>query len=191
MSDVKKPTPEERKERTNELREKHQPVFDALGVPDAVFIPKMAHYQKGLEGLHMGFFESELEHGEDVYTEMVSMQMTPEDPGRTLYRYRANPHYKEELAASEPMPNGHCRYFVPVDELEEVTMPTKSAPKKRTASKATSKVDDIVMIPQDPDMGDIPMDQMTMRDYAAIQLKVPMSSKSWLNDMIEEAAKPF
>ena len=124
---TKKPTPEERKKITADLRQKHQPIFDALGKPDALFIPKMAHYQKGLTGLHMGFFESELEKGQDIYTEKVSMELESEDPTRTLYKVRPNPHFKEEYAASEPMPNGHCRYFIPTDELIEVEMPKSPA----------------------------------------------------------------
>ena len=173
-----KPTPKERKERTAQLRELHQPIFESLGNPEALYIPKMAHNVKGLEGLHMGFFKSELDHGEDVYTEKVSMAQESEDPSRTLYRVRFNPHFEDEYATSEPMPNGHCRYFIPVDELEVVT-------------EETTEEEDIV-IEQDPDAGDLPMDQMTMRDYAAIKLLVPRSSKGWLNSMIEEAInKPF
>jgi hypothetical protein len=177
---TKKPTPEERKDITVNLRQKHQPIFNALGISDAIFIPKMAHYQKGLTGLHMGFFESELEKGTDLYTEKVSMELESEDPNRTLYKVKHNPHFKEEYAASEPMPNGHCRYFIPVDELIEVTKPIESA----------KEADDLI-IPKDPNL-DLPMDQMTIRDYAAIHMREPISFKLWLNDVITDAnQKPF
>lgn len=171
MSEVTKPTPQERKKRTAELRKKHQPIFDALGVPDAVFIPKMAHYVKGLEGIHMGFFESELEHGEDVYTEKVSMQLESEDPDRTLFKVAGNPHYDEEYAKSEPTAGGSFRYFVPVEEMEEITMPSKTAKK--------------ISIPKDPER-DQPMDQMTMRDFYSMIQNKPVSSKDWLNDLISK-----
>lgn len=169
---MSKPTPTERKNATAELRKKHQPIFKALGIPDATYVPKMAHNVKGLIGLHMGFFVSELDG--DVYTEKVSMQMESEDPDRILYKLRHNPHFKEEFAASEPMAGGDCRYFVPVDEMEIVEEP-KSGKKKGKA--------DTITIPNDPN-SDLPMDQMTIRDYAAIHMKKPVSQKEWLNDII-------
>lgn len=172
MNDTK-PTPQERKERTAELRKLHQPTFDALGIPDAVFIPKMAHHVKGLEGIHMGFFESELKT--TVYTEKVSMQLESEDPDRVLYMVRYNPYYETEYAKSKPMSNGNYRYFVPVDEMEIVNVTTKNSTKKKTTK---------VTIPKDPD-ADQPFDQMTMRDYAAIHMQRPVSLKPWLNELIE------
>lgn len=169
-STVKKPTPQERKEATAELRKKHQPVFEALGIPDAIFIPKMAHHVKDLEGIHMGFFESELKHGQDVYTEMVSMQMESEDVDRRLFKLRGNPHYDEEFAKSNPMPNGHVRYYVPISELEEV---------KVEEEEVSS---DFGLM--DPNK-DAPLNRLTIRDVAAIHWKKPVSDKNWLNDLIK------
>jgi len=167
---VKKPTPQERKERTAKLREQHEPVFKALDVPDAHFIPKMAHHVSGLEGIHMGFFDSELKHGEDVYTEMISMQMEPEDPDRTLFKLRGNPHYNEEFAQSDPMPNGHVRYYVPISELETVSVDEIST-------------EDFGLM--DPN-SDAPLSRLTIKDIAAIHWKKPVSEKSWLNDLIKK-----
>lgn len=185
---MNKPTPQERKEATLLLRQKHQKIFDALSIPEAVYIPKMAHHVKGLQGLHMGFFESELNHGEDVYTEMVSMQMESEDPTRTLYKYRYNPHFKDELEPSDEEPTASTRYYVPVEELEVVTMPVEEPAKKR----GRPKKERIVTIPNDP-RADQPMDQMTLRDHACLTLRVPESSKVWLNELIIKANKqtPF
>lgn len=186
------PTPKQRKAIIEELRKKHQPVFDALGIPDAVFMPKMAHYVKGLTGLQMGFFESELSSGEDVYTEMVSRQWEPEDTNRTLYKIRGNEHFREELESSEPNERGDCRYFFPCEELEEVRMPatTKAKAKAKTArvveSTPVSLPHEEINIPMDPDI-DAPMDQMTLRDHAALTLREPVSLKPWLNDIIKQA----
>jgi len=165
-----KPTPQERKERTAELRRLHEPVFKSLKIPDANYIPKMAHFVKGLDGLQMGFFTSELEDG-DVYTEKVSMQMESEDESRTLYKIKHNPFFKEEYVASEPMASGDCRYFIPVEEMEIVEAPVKKI-KKETIS-----------IPNDPDK-DLPLDQMTIRDYMTIHTGKPVSLKPWLNELI-------
>lgn len=180
MTQFKKPTPQERKEATAKLREKHQPIFDALGISDAEYVPKMAHFQKGLTGLHMGFFEGELIKGCDVYTEKVSMSLEPEDPNRTLYRWRYNPHFKEEYPTSDPTEGGYIRYFVPVEELEEVYL--------KPVNAGIGKVKEEIHIPFDPNT-DALMDQMTIRDYAAIHLKTPVSQKDWLNTIIKDSTK--
>lgn len=171
MLKVKKLTPQERKDRVKELKAYQQPLLDKLGVSDAIYIPKMAHNVAGLEGLHMGFFESELSNG-DVYTEKVSIRMESEDPSRTLYKWNHNPHFKEDYEKSEPASTGDCRYFIPVDELEIMEEP-----------KEELDFD----IPN-PD-GDCPMEQMTMKDHAAITWMMPVSDKKWLNDLIKSIKK--
>jgi hypothetical protein len=170
----KKPTPKERKEATAELRKYHQSTFDALGNPDAIYIPKMAHFVTDLEGIHMGFFESELGHEQDVYTEKVSKFMEPEDPDRTLYKLRNNPHFKDEYPPSEPMPNGHVRYFVPVVELEAVDV------------NNLVETSDYSLV--DPDE-DPPLTDMTIRDMAALMLRAPVSRRPWLNQLIKNLDK--
>jgi len=164
----KKPTPQERKHITEELRKKHKPIFDKLDAPDALYIPKMAYVPKGLNEVCMGFFESELDNG-DIYTEKVSMSMESEDPSRTLYKIKYNPYYKDEYAASEPNNiTGNVRYYVPFAEMEVVQEPEEES--------------EFNLIDPDEDM---PLDQMTMRDFAAIVLVEPVSKKEWLNKIIK------
>lgn len=188
MSEKVKPTPEERKAATAELRKKHQPTFDALGIPDAKYIPKMAHHVKGLQGLHMGFFVSELNHGEDVYTEMVSIMMESEDPTRTLYKWRYNPHFESELAPSDEVITQSTRYYVPMDELEIVPPKKKRGrPRKKivesTDMHATPTKEAIRTVDDEVDM---PMEKMTIRDYIAIHKEKPVSLKPWINEIIME-----
>lgn len=181
-----KPTPQERKEATAELRKKQQPIFDALGISDAKYIPKMAHHVSGLNGIHMGFFESELSHGEDVYTEMVSIMMESEDPTRTLYKYRNNPHFKDELVPSDNEITKSTRYYVPMDELEVVTMPTKKKagrPRKAKVEDVEEKKAPIRTIIVDS-TEDLPMEAMTIRDYIAIHTGRPCSAKPWINEIV-------
>ena len=197
-----RPTPQERKDATAELRKKHQPIFDSLGNPDATFIPKMAHNVRGLEGLHMGFFESELNSGNDVYTEMVSIQVVSEDPERVLYRFRYNPHFREELVCSDQEPNNSSRFYVPMAELETVTAPPKrkvGRPKKNPIqttdiaveskpiqAEKTTAIRTVIV----DSIEDLPMEQMTIRDYIAIHTGKPVSAKNWINDIVTEEA-PF
>jgi len=189
------PTPKERNAATLELRKKHQPIFDALSIPDARFIPKMAHHVKDLNGLHMGFFDSELNHGQDVYTEMVSIMMESEDPSRTLYKYRYNPHYKTELATVEGAASS-TRYYIPLDELEVVEMPDvpvkrgRGRPRKSTTDIAANKVTVFrepirtVVTESDDEVEDQLMEKMTIRDYIAIHTGNPVSTKSWINKIV-------
>lgn len=168
--------PEDKREKLKKLREYHQPILDKLGVPGASFIPKMAYRPYGKTELHIAFFASEISKGEDVYVEFTSKELVPEDPERRLYKWRFNPHFEEEYEKTEPYAaTGHIRYLVPCDELVLVNAPQTDAPKVQTEL-------DLSQIPNPDD--DLPMDQMTIRDYAAIHMKLPVSHKPWLNNII-------
>ena len=183
-------TPTERQERVKTLKKDQQKVFDAMGLKDVKYIPKMAHHVKGLQGIHMGFFESELSHGEDVYTEMIGINVESEDPSRTLYKYRSNPHFKEELAASEPNSKGTgVRYFIPLDELEVVKMPTKKVTTKKISTKKIKEENVIAdTVPEDSsdinNLVDLPLSEMTIRDYISIHTGNPVSNKAWINQIV-------
>ncbi len=107
-------TPTERKEKVKELKKEHEKFFKAY--PDALYIPKMAYRPSGKDELHISFFPSELEKGKDIYTEFVSIEYDSEDPLRTLYMHKHNPHWKEEyeLVTSN---SGFERHLIPVSEL--------------------------------------------------------------------------
>ena len=109
-----KMTPTERKEKVKELKKEHEKFFKAY--PDALYIPKMAYRPSGKDELHISFFPSELEKGKDIYTEFVSIEYDSEDPLRTLYMHKHNPHWKEEyeLVTSN---SGFERHLIPVSEL--------------------------------------------------------------------------
>lgn len=165
--------PEDKREKLRKLREFHQPVLDRIGEPDALFIPKMAYRPYGKQDLHIGFFASELQKGEDIYVEFTSKDLTPEDPARRLYKWMHNPHFAEEYDTTEPTAGtGHVRYLVPVDELILI--------KVQHEEEETNDFD----LPDANE--DLPMDQMTIRDLAAILLKQPVSKKKWLNDLIKK-----
>lgn len=171
----------DRKQATADLRVYHQSTFNALGIPDAIFIPKMAHYVKGAQGIHVGFFDSELNHEQDIYIEKVNINLESEDPNRTLYKVKFNPYFKEEYFAPVPLDGKPMKYFVPVEEMEVVPVNVK-----KTTTKG--KKDVPLVITNDPNL-DLPIDQMTMRDVACIKLRVPSSFKPWLNELIKESLK--
>jgi len=109
-------TPVERKKKVSELREEHEDYFQKVGNLNALYIPKMAYRPSGKDDLHISFFPSELEKGEDIYTEFVSIDYESEDPKRTLYLHKYNAHWKEEyeLITSN---SGFERHLIPASEL--------------------------------------------------------------------------
>lgn len=163
---------EERKAKVAELRKEHQPVFEALGEPDALFYPKLAYRPEGKDDPHMAFFVSELRRGVDIYTEFVGSNCDSEDPDRTLWKWNYNPHWEEEYDNTEGLDNGPLRYLVPVSELIKVKIP-----------KANKVVEQLSL--EDFGLEDAPISDMTIRDLAAILLNKPVSTKKWLNDLLK------
>lgn len=110
-------TPEQRKKKVATLREEHEDYFQKEGKINALYIPKMAYRPSGKDELHVSFFPSELEKGRNIYTEFVSIDYDTEDPKRTLYFLKHNPHWKEEyeLVTSN---SGFERHIIPVSELK-------------------------------------------------------------------------
>ena len=111
-------TPEERKTKVEELLQEHVDYFHG-NIPEPAYIPKMAYRPPGKDELHVTFFPSELENNTDIYTEFVSIDYESEDPKRTLYLLKYNPHWKEEyeLITSN---SGFKRHMVPVSSLKVI-----------------------------------------------------------------------
>ena len=110
-------TPEQRKKKVAILREEHEDYFQTEGIINALYIPKMAYRPKGKDELHVSFFPSELEKEENVYTEFVSIDYDSEDPKRTLYLHKYNPHWKTEYELITSS-SGFQRHLIPVTELK-------------------------------------------------------------------------
>jgi hypothetical protein len=178
MSITTSDKPEDKKVKIAKLRELHQPIFEAAGIPGAIFLPKMAYRPKDKDEIHISFFPSELQRGQDIFTEFVSRDYDSEDVNRTLYKWKYTSHWQEEYDVTEPSgASGAIRYLIPVAELTVVKA-------EESAKKLDLKLDDIM----DPDQ-DAPFDQLTIRDLAAILLKQPVSHKKWLNKLIDNTSR--
>ena len=112
-------TPEQRKTKVAKLREEHEDYFQTEGKINALYIPKMAYRPTGKDDLHVSFFPSELEKSEDIYTEFVSIDYESEDPKRTLYLHKYNPHWKDEYEMITSS-SGFQRHIIPVSELKVI-----------------------------------------------------------------------
>jgi len=112
-------TPAERKKKVAKLREEHEDYFQTEGIINALYIPKMAYRPSGKDDLHVSFFPSEMEKEKDIYTEFVSIDYDSEDPKRTLYLHKYNPHWKDEyeLITSN---SGFQRHLIPASELKVI-----------------------------------------------------------------------
>tara|TARA_R100001440_G_scaffold74036_1_gene99080 strand:- start:2015 stop:2551 length:537 start_codon:yes stop_codon:yes gene_type:complete len=112
-------TPAERKKKVKELFNEHEGYFTSNNIKHPLYIPKMAYRPPGKDEKHISFFPSELQKGEDIYTEFVSIDYDSEDPKRTLYFLKHNPHWSEEyeLVTSK---SGHARHIIPIGELKVI-----------------------------------------------------------------------
>lgn len=174
----------DRRERIAKLREYHQPYFDAAGIPKAYFYPKLAYRPEGKDELYCGFFFSEMIKSTDVYIEFASFNFETQDPERTLYVWKHNPHYEEEYEKTSPGPNGAVRYLVPLGELKKVDKNAVLNRKQETVD--IKSIADVNINIGDPEL-DCPINAMTVRDLAAILLRRPVSQKKWLNEIVSQS----
>ena len=164
-------TPAERKQKVAKLREEHQPHFDSVGEKHALYIPKMAYRQSGKDDLHVSFFPSEVEKGKDIYTEFVSIEYETEDPKRTLYLIKHNPHWKEEyeLITSN---SGFERHLIPVSELKAINDVTSRGQKFTT--KDIKEDFDKIKLP-DPETGRDMLDVLKGIERALLSISIKLN----------------
>ena len=171
-------TKEHRDKVLKEMLEYHKGTFELLGVanPQSRFYPKSVFTPKGATGRYISLFERELCDPDGFYTELTDNMYNVENPlKRTLYRFRGNEHSKEEYLKDS---NGNYgeRWYVPVDDLEEINV----------TSLVLNRNSEEEEVEAETGVQDAPYAKMTIRDYAAIQWKKPVSQKAWLNDLIKK-----
>jgi hypothetical protein len=156
----------------------------------------------------ISFFESELEPragGQDIYVELVHLNSyEPLDEERTLYKLRYNPHFRTEFENSSKYP---ALYYVSFDELEKVwqksdekinflstkefTAPKQKAPvpDQKFPQQSIAQIDakgfnEINPVLDLDDLPDFNITSMSIRDFAAIMWRSPVSNNPWLNELI-------
>lgn len=170
---------EDRKENLKKLKDFHKSTIESLGITDYYLLGKMAYLSTKREKI-VSFFHSEISKGEDIYIEFTNRFNIPEDPDRTLYVYRFNPHFQEEYENTGDSDLSKVRYIVPVDELKIVK---RYSPKAEIKTEEETKTFEDFSLP-DPET-DPPLNEMTIRDLAAILLQKPVSKKQWLNELLK------
>lgn len=165
--------PDERREKLQKMKEFHRSTFEALGIPNALFIPKLAYKPSGKTERMIGLFASEIAKGQDIYIEFAESEGDPQDPERRLYKWRYNPNFREEYEFTEV--KGTVRYFVPTSELILI---------KTNAPETLLEEHNSKSISTNVDASDEKISDATLRDLYAVLHKKPVSNKKWLNDLI-------
>lgn len=183
-------TPELKRERLKKAREYHQPMFNTLGVSNAYFLLKTDFPIPGKPNeLCIGVFTSEMNMGQDIYVEFAHRDNVLRYDKRALYRWRWNPHFEQEYENTDKQGENTSsrRYLVPVSELELIEEKQTTEERKEEKEEAPlsnnikEKAPEFILSDQSLDL---PIRDMTMRDFAAIMLRRPCSQKQWLNELI-------
>lgn len=169
------------------VRDYHQDLIDDLDIPRTDFNMKMPFYDKHGR-MVVGIFSSEFKKEKGFFFELITRDLDPADADRKVYRVPYNSSFEDEYELNEK-----GSYLVPLEELRVVN-PTSVAIKK-TASfdledKSTTNSFSLSKTPMQAykapaAMEDAPYSEMTIRDYYAIQTGKPVSSKTWLNELIK------
>lgn len=176
---------DDKKERKRQMELFHKPTFDALGIKDPMYIPKLFYKPREIDAQepYVAFFTSEVVKGQDIYTEDSESENTPRDPERRLYKWRFNPRYKEEYQKLET--NGSVRYFVPVSELILVKVNSPDIKVEEANGKQIAlELGETFTLGELSD--DVSLNDASLRDLAAVLWKKPVSKKQWLNDLIKK-----
>ncbi len=171
------PSVVDKRTRMAELRKLHQPVFDEISQSDAFFVCKAPHYRSEVDRRIVQLYPSEIRNakGRDIFIEFTSLDYVPEEDPRMLRRWKYNPNWETDYQLLETKSKTGIKFYaVPVDEI-----PPFKIEKQQQMSFRDPEEDDIDFSVDDAELG-----EMSLRDFAAIMWKSPVSQRPWLNELI-------
>lgn len=161
-------SPEKRAQKVEEYRARFKPVFDRLGLdPKKVFMPKIPFTKDRV--LIIQLFKSELMNTAGYYTIAIGRDYEVENNDFKLYHLKYNPNWATEYVQIET-----DRYAIPFSMWDEVNTNLIMISANLNGSAAVADGAEV----------DEHASKMTIRDYAAIAWKKPVSNKGWLNALI-------
>lgn len=173
-----------RQKKLKEVIEYNKDLIKDLGISTSDFNMKRAFTRNGT--VVVGFFEHEFKKPNGLYFELINGDIEPDDPQRTVYRLSPTEFYADEYETDE-----YNKYLVPLEQLRVVNRQS-AVISKSSSFKSSDKVLNNVPLPfgnlaknDTMKMEDAPMSDMTIRDYLAIHTGKPVSTKSWLNELIK------
>jgi hypothetical protein len=174
-----------KKQRLEEVRDYHHSLISNLGIPRTDFNMKMAFYDKQAR-MVVGIFASEFKKEKGFYFELITRDLEPADPNRTVYRIPYNSSFEEEYEINEK-----GSYLVPLEELRAIDAQSVAI-NGQSALLETAKPQNIKQVTAykaPAPMEDGPYSEMTIRDFMAITTGKPVSAKTWLNELIKSTSK--
>ncbi len=182
-------TTTDKRENGKKLREFHQPTFEKLGLVNPTLYGKLVYHPTGRSELYTSFFHSEISRGNDIYIEATTRDIVPEKEDRALYQWKFNPHFAEEYEKTSELDLAKVRYLIPLSELIVVKRYTQDEVNPIIETDAEKEIiensDFDFSNPVTLTDKESPITEMTIRDFAAIILKKPVSKKEWLNEIIK------
>jgi len=169
-----------------------------------------------LPGKNIQLFNGELKRNKDIYIELIEkvkdhndvvVDFTPYDENRPLFVYTANPHYATEYPVKSVIDfkgEGYDTYLVNLSELKVIWKG-----RKMTFAEYEKAKDEMLVPPAveqnkttnffpdfekefapskevNQSIEDVPVSEMTIRDFTAIMLMKPVSNREWLNDLVKQ-----
>lgn len=170
-----------------------KPYFENITLSNPVFKTKLCYNSKEFpEGKIPGvrFFESELNCKEPIYIECVDWDQNFYDPmNRVLYKIGPNPHWRGD--PDKYVKSGNPKHNTYAVRLEDLEVANKTSITEKSPKLAIASITPVVDLEEDEYVkmyegsDDNHLSSMTLRDQYCITHNVPMSNKSWLNELIK------
>lgn len=179
-----------RQKKLKEMHDYNEDLINDLGISKSDFNMKKAFTRNGTKVV--GIFDSEFKKSKGFYFELINSDIEPEDPSRTVYRLSPTEFYADEFEMDE-----YGKFLVPIEQLRIINRHSAAISKSSAATSSDRVLKDELTLrttmKQPLPFGDnshlkvddAPMSDMTIRDYLAIHTGKPVSTKSWLNELIK------
>jgi hypothetical protein len=179
-----------RQKKLKEMHDYNEDLIKDLAISKSDFNMKKAFTRNGV--IVVGIFENEFKKPKGFYFELINSDIEPDDPARTVYRLSPTEFYADEFEMDE-----YGKFLVPVEQLRIVNRHSAAISKSSAATSSDRVLKDepvlrTTMKPPLPfaesnqlKVDDAPYSEMTIRDYLAIHTGKPVSTKSWLNELVK------
>lgn len=169
-----------------EIREFNAEIIEDLGISPYDFNMKTPFLDKK-KRLVVGIFSNEFKKPKGFFFELIDRDLNPTDPERKIYRVPPNNSFEQEYDLNEK-----GSYLVPLEELKVAHPQSVAISKLNAFTSVPADIESSFKLTQKTPvqnapapMEDAPYSEMTIRDYYAIKVGKPVSSKIWLNDLIK------
>lgn len=180
-------------DKLKEMRDYNSEIIKDLDISPFDFNMKTQFYDE--QGrLVVGIFPSEFKKTKGFYFELITSDLNPADTERKVYRIAPSNTFDEEYSL-----NSKGSYLVPIEELRIVNRSSVAISKfsavkeqEETNNFLPGKRTSLTVNPDNtiqkapPSIEDALYSEMTIRDFYAIYSNKPVSTKTWLNNLIKK-----